>query len=117
MGNWLEIARAGDLPEGKMKKFPAIDREFLLARVQGVVYATDAICPHLGADLSEGRLDGTILTCPFHNSQFDIRNGQVIRWTNLSGTILMHERQTRPPRAITVYPVRIDRDLILVRVS
>jgi 3-phenylpropionate/trans-cinnamate dioxygenase ferredoxin component len=62
--------------------------EFLLARIMDVYYCTDAYCPHLEGDLLQGSLNGKILNCPIHHSQFDISNGRVIRWTDLSGTIL-----------------------------
>jgi nitrite reductase/ring-hydroxylating ferredoxin subunit len=29
--------------------------------------------------LSEGDLDGTVVTCPYHGSRFDVRDGQVVR--------------------------------------
>ncbi|MGH9035847.1 MAG: Rieske (2Fe-2S) protein, partial [Acidimicrobiia bacterium] len=36
-------------------------------------------CPHAGATLSEGELEGPILTCPRHGSQFDVRTGERVR--------------------------------------
>lgn len=36
-------------------------------------------CPHAGARLSSGELDGTVLTCPGHGSQFDVRTGERLR--------------------------------------
>lgn len=116
MSVFLEVAGVSDLPEGTMKKFTAGDREILLAKTGGRVYAADALCPHLGADLSEGSLEGTILTCPFHNSRFDLRDGHVVRWTNLAGIVLSRESRMRPPRPLPVYPVHIEGEKILVRV-
>ena len=36
-------------------------------------------CPHAGGTLSEGELDGPIVTCPRHGSQFDVTTGQRVR--------------------------------------
>jgi nitrite reductase/ring-hydroxylating ferredoxin subunit len=36
-------------------------------------------CPHAGALLSEGELDGPVITCPRHGSQFDVTTGQRLR--------------------------------------
>src|SRR3546814_13825048 len=33
----------------------------------GTVRCLDAFCPHLGADLSSGKVIGNALQCPFHN--------------------------------------------------
>ena len=39
-------------------------------------YAIADRCPHAGARLSPGPLDGAILTCPEHGSQFDLETGE-----------------------------------------
>ena len=111
---FVEVAKVSDINNGMMKKVVIGDRAILLAKVQGRLYATDALCPHMQADLSEGTLQGTVLTCPLHSSQFDIRDGRVIRWTDLSGTLLAYAAKSRPPRPLPTYPVRIDGDRILV---
>jgi len=36
-------------------------------------------CPHAGASLSEGELDGDVVTCPRHGSQFRVTDGERVR--------------------------------------
>ena len=36
-------------------------------------------CPHAGALLSEGEVDGGVVTCPRHGSQFDVSTGERLR--------------------------------------
>jgi 3-phenylpropionate/trans-cinnamate dioxygenase ferredoxin component len=43
--------------------------------VEGALYAVDDSCPHSGASLVMGKLDGFRVRCPAHGLQFDIRNG------------------------------------------
>ena len=43
---------------------------------QGDFHALDGVCPHQGGPLGEGRLEGCIVTCPWHGWQFDVRDGQ-----------------------------------------
>jgi nitrite reductase/ring-hydroxylating ferredoxin subunit len=45
----------------------------------GTFYAIDDKCPHMGCPLSEGDLEGTILTCSCHGSQFDLTTGALVR--------------------------------------
>jgi nitrite reductase/ring-hydroxylating ferredoxin subunit len=45
----------------------------------GKVYGAGDVCPHAGARLSEGALEGTIVTCPLHGSQFDVCTGERLR--------------------------------------
>jgi 3-phenylpropionate/trans-cinnamate dioxygenase ferredoxin subunit len=111
---FVEVANISDVDNGMMKKVVIGGRAILLAKVQGTFYATDALCPHLQGDLTEGTLQGTVLNCPLHSSKFDIRNGRVIRWTDLTGIKLTNASAARPPRLLPSYPVRIDGDRVLV---
>lgn len=46
--------------------------------VDGGFCATQAACPHRQGPLNEGTLDGSIVTCPWHGSQFDVCTGAVL---------------------------------------
>jgi 3-phenylpropionate/trans-cinnamate dioxygenase ferredoxin subunit len=54
-------------------------RVVALCRVADTVYAIDDTCSHMEASLSEGTLQGTVITCPRHGGQFDIRTGEAVR--------------------------------------
>ena len=47
--------------------------------VGGSFCATQAKCTHRGGPLSEGKLDGSTLTCPWHGAQFNVCTGAVLR--------------------------------------
>jgi nitrite reductase/ring-hydroxylating ferredoxin subunit len=44
----------------------------------GEIYAVNRRCGHTNAPLEMGTLEGYILTCPLHFSQFDIMTGEVL---------------------------------------
>jgi 3-phenylpropionate/trans-cinnamate dioxygenase ferredoxin component len=115
VGGFLPVATVTDVKDGTMKKIMIEGHEFLLARIKDRYYCTDAKCPHLGGDLSQGTLAGTVLTCPLHHSQFDLSDGKVMRWTDLSGAILTVAKNQRPPRSLIIYPVKIEGDTILIK--
>ena len=50
----------------------------LLAKVGGSYYAADGGCPHMGASLASGKLEGTVVTCPRHGAQFDVKTGKAV---------------------------------------
>lgn len=110
----IEVAINPELKEGTMKKVTILGQSILLARVNGQYYAVDAICPHLEGDLSEGILKGTTLTCPMHKSQFDLRDGHVIRWTDQTGIRLTFASRAYPPKPLKRYPIRTEGDTILI---
>jgi len=43
------------------------------------VYAVQDVCPHAGGRLSEGTLEGPVITCPLHGSQFNVCTGERLR--------------------------------------
>lgn len=42
------------------------------------IYALDGTCSHLGGPLAEGTVEGDIIQCPWHGSQFSICDGHVV---------------------------------------
>ena len=116
MTEYVEALKTGDMNNGEMRAVSIQGKEILLARVDDRFYAVGNKCPHLGANLAGGRLDGTVITCPRHASQFDVKDGHVVRWTDWSGAMLKVSKQFRSPRPLPTYPVRTEDDRVLVEV-
>ena len=114
MAKFIQVS--GELADGTMKKVTAEGREILLARVGSIYYAAINRCPHMGGDLSRGKLEGTIVTCPRHSSQFDLANGRVVRWTTWSGPMLALGKIFKPPRPLTIYKTKVEGDKVLVEI-
>src|SRR5262245_8650077 len=47
--------------------------------VAGSLCATQAKCTHRQGPLSEGTLEGSTVTCPWHGAQFNVCTGAVLR--------------------------------------
>jgi len=116
MANFVETLKAGDLKDGQMKEVKAGGRDVLLAKVGGKFYAVENTCPHMGGKLAQGKLEGTVVTCPLHGSQFALKDGSVVRWTNWPGIVVAVTKLIRRPRAIKTYPVKIEGDKVMVEV-
>lgn len=71
--------RAGDLQPGQTKLVQLDGQGVAVYNVGGTFYATADECTHRGGPLSEGDLEGTVVTCPFHGSRFDVTTGKVVR--------------------------------------
>ena len=76
MTTWHPAAAESELPPGTAKECVAGDRIVALFNVDGTIHALDGICPHQGGPLGKGKLQGCIVTCPWHGWQFDVRSGQ-----------------------------------------
>ena len=114
MGKFIEIGKSGDLVEGTMGEVVVEGRKILLARTGDRYYAADNRCPHMGATLSEGNLEGVVVTCPRHGSQFDLSNGSVVRWLRISGLISRVSKALKPPRPLVTYNVKVEDDRVLI---
>ena len=112
----VEVGKTTELEDGAMREVLAQGREILLARVRNNYYATDNRCPHRGGRLSQGKLEGTVVTCPLHGSQFDLRNGQVFRWLKGTGLMAMIGKALKSPRPLAIYRVKVEADKILVEI-
>src|SRR5207247_9017315 len=51
-------------------------QEVMIGNVGGRFYAIDEICTHEGGPLHEGTLEGTTVTCPWHEGQYSIETGE-----------------------------------------
>jgi len=114
MVDYIEMVKLDDIQSGQMRMFEVESRQVLLARVGDTIYAANNICPHMGGNLSMGKLEGTMVTCPRHHSQFDLTDGHVIRWTDWTGIKLNLGKVVRPPRPLETYRTRIENGRILV---
>lgn len=112
--DFTEALNMNELIDGEMKKVSVEGQELLIARVGDRFYCAQNRCPHMGGDLSHGTLEGTVVTCPKHHSQFDLVDGHVVRWTNFSGFALTLAKSVKPPRSIVVHPTRIEGDKVFV---
>lgn len=78
MTDFVAVAKVGKLKPGSMMTVKAHGAEVALYNVGGQIYATDDVCSHAGGSLSEGELEGHVVTCPLHGSQFDVRTGEAV---------------------------------------
>jgi nitrite reductase/ring-hydroxylating ferredoxin subunit len=70
------IARAADIPPGTITAVQVDGEDIALANVEGKFFATQGHCLHLHGPLGEGRLEGPVLSCPWHGWQYDVRTGE-----------------------------------------
>jgi len=76
MGEFIEVAKKSDLPEGKGIVIDVDGKAIALFNVAGEIFAIDNTCIHKGGPLGEGELDDAIVTCPWHGWQYDVKTGK-----------------------------------------
>jgi nitrite reductase/ring-hydroxylating ferredoxin subunit len=100
MAEFIKVAETREIPEGGMKLVQLGTDRIVIANVAGSFFAFNNFCTHDQGPLAEGELDGAVVTCPWHFSQFDVTTGSVVE----------------PPAddPVRTYPVQIDGDAIYV---
>jgi len=70
------VARVDEIPLGTSLVVQVGGKQIAVFNVEGQFFAIYNICPHEGGPLGEGRLKGCIVSCPWHDLAFDVRNGE-----------------------------------------
>src|ERR1700741_4712293 len=72
---WTRVAALADLKERGVMDAEVDGDEIALYWVEATPYATENICTHAFARLSEGFLDGDCIECPVHQALFNEEAG------------------------------------------
>ena len=72
--------KVSDIPPGKMIKISVNGKEVLVANIDGEFCAMDDTCTHSGASLSEGSLEGCVVTCGWHKAEFDCKTRKLVKF-------------------------------------
>ena len=75
---WHSLGPEDDAPDGTLRRVEVEGRAVCLGRVARQWVAFDDTCTHQECALSGGELDGAIVVCPCHGSEFDVRTGDVL---------------------------------------
>ncbi|NUX53073.1 Rieske (2Fe-2S) protein [Paraburkholderia youngii] len=86
MSRRIVVGGAGELAPGHRKLAFIDGRSIVLFNIAGTLHAIDNTCPHNGAALSSGQLEGCMLRCPAHGLRFDVRTGCMAGTGGLSVT-------------------------------
>jgi nitrite reductase/ring-hydroxylating ferredoxin subunit len=117
MALWASVGAADLLQDGMLRAVEVEGRTILLARIAGAYYATQERCPHLGWHLARGRLQGNVLTCAGHGSQFDLITGKNLAWVEgLGGIVKSVAQALSKPKNLITYPVKIEAGQVWVQI-
>jgi nitrite reductase/ring-hydroxylating ferredoxin subunit len=101
MPEFVSVAEVASLPPGTGRTVHVRGREYSLWNVDGQFYCLDDQCPHRGASLGAGTLDGLEVVCPLHGWAFDVRSG---------------ECALRPDRPTRTYATRVNEGQVQILV-
>jgi len=69
------VAKTSDIPVNEARAFPVDDRMIAIFNQGDKFLAMDDFCPHMGASLAGGWIDGCTVSCPWHAWRFSLTDG------------------------------------------
>jgi NADPH-dependent 2,4-dienoyl-CoA reductase/sulfur reductase-like enzyme/nitrite reductase/ring-hydroxylating ferredoxin subunit len=72
------LGRVDDFPASGLREVEVDGQTILLVKRGDEVSAIQGICPHAGASLAAGVLDGERVICPWHKAAFSVRTGACV---------------------------------------
>jgi nitrite reductase/ring-hydroxylating ferredoxin subunit len=99
MTNRFEVPFEKIPNSGERAFFKIGDKTLALFNVAAQFYAIDDSCPHQGASLFSGRLEGRVIQCCAHGLRFDLKNGCLVNSAQLK---------------VATYPVEVVEDKVFI---
>ncbi len=97
LGKWRQVYF------GRGKTYTINGQQIAMFSIDGELFAIDDACPHVGASLGSGKLEGKLVACPAHDWQFDVTNGECITVDRCDDGCY-----------VDTYPVKIENDEIIL---
>lgn len=76
--NWISVANVSDIPEDDVIGIAVNGHPIALYNIDGEVFATDDVCTHGQALLSDGFVEDGEIECPLHQGKFCIKSGKAM---------------------------------------
>lgn len=118
---FVSVCRSEELPEGEVRALKARGKEVAVGRlVGGQLFAVGGRCSHMFARLGNGKVEGTLLECPWHGTRFDVTDGCVANWVTRPWWLKLTYDATLPAfmkRGIPTYEVKEENGEVLVAVD
>ena len=78
MGELVRVASKTDIVPGAAMAVEVQGQKIALFNIGGTYYAIGDTCTHRGGPLSQGTVEGTTVTCPWHGAKYDVTTGAVL---------------------------------------
>ena len=78
MGEWTNVAAAGEIGPGEHRVVDIDDVAIAVFNLDGAYFAIEDVCTHDFGTLTGGCVEGGEIMCPRHGARFDIRTGEAL---------------------------------------
>ena len=124
MPDRVRVGSVADLADGELHVVSAAGTSIIVGLAGESLCAARNRCPHMGLPLAKGpggrRYAGGQVTCPWHNSRFDLASGENLDWApGFAGRDMPQWSRRlialgRKPSRLTTYVVVVEGDDVYV---
>ena len=118
---FVPVCRSDELAEGEVRQVKARGKEVAVGRLAcGQLFAVGGRCSHMFTRLGKGKLEGTLLECPWHGTKFDVTDGCVANWVTRPWWLKLAYDATLPAfmkRGIPTYEIKEENGEVFVAVD
>jgi nitrite reductase/ring-hydroxylating ferredoxin subunit len=101
---WARVAAKADVAEGRCIGVRSAGKDIAIYHLPGGDFrATDNVCSHAYALLSDGWMEDGCIECPLHSARFDIKTGRAL--------------SSPANEAVAVFQVKVEGEDVLVKLS
>ena len=78
MSEYVKVATVQEIKKTGMKVVSLMGKRVAIRQEGEDLYAIEVSCKHQGADLTTGKIEGQLVTCPRHGWQYDLSTGECL---------------------------------------
>ena len=97
----VKMGNVSELAPGSCLEKRILARRIAVFNVAGKLYGIESDCKHMKASLQKGKVDGLVVTCPWHSWKYNLETGQCL-------TVEKFKLRT--------YQVEVDGDAVFVKI-
>lgn len=101
--SYQTVCRVGEIPEGEARMFVVAGTMVGVFHIDGRFFALANECPHAGASLAHGIIEGQAVRCRIHHWRFSIPTGKYLD-------------EQKPQCDAETFPVRVEGEEVQVSV-
>lgn len=77
--DYIKVAKVNDFEDKHIKSYSIMGKKIGVVREDnGTFFAVEVGCKHQSADLTEGKIDGLVVTCPRHHWMYNLATGKCL---------------------------------------
>lgn len=99
MTNWIKVGTEEQFSDGGLHTVAIERQRVVVARLNGRLFAFDALCPHAQGPMERSEIEGAIVSCPLHAWRFDLENDG---------------KELHGYRSLATYPVKVNAGDVLI---